>query len=121
MTSFVGAKIDKPFEKGSSMPNYGETLEHKVAKRISSKLNFKNGSLILDVCSISNIHVEKLLKGGYKDSSNKDWNHSFSGEAEISIEAPNGNVSNTYRISGYVNIEGEDCKAICNDINVEKK
>jgi len=82
-------------------------------------LTFKKGSKKLVVCSISDKHIDKLQKGDFKDSSNNDWNYSFRGDAKISIEAPDGNVSAPYRISGYANIEGEDCKAICNVINVE--
>ena len=107
MTHIVGEHDEtEPIRIGSSRPKLEETLEQKIAKRITPELIFKFNSKRLDVAKISDKNI--LHTRLFEKTPKQEWNCEYEGEARIYVSAENGITSEVRKIKGYVLIEDNE-------------
>ena len=116
MANCVGEKRGTTIIKGSSKPQNEETLEQKVAKCISSKQTFKDGSKILEKLKITDIHV--LTTTNVADAYLLPMNYKFEGNAQICIPRGEINVTEIKKIRGYAYVKDGEVVELSQEIQI---
>lgn len=111
-------RMEKPFIKGSSLPQREVTLEEKIRKRITPACVFKKRGYAIPVSKVEHVSKLKLEKGEYLCGDKQKWNTFFEGSAEISIPDENDIASFPKKIKGYANVDDNDDVEVISEISI---